>query len=94
MLWMFSLIKVRITKNPALRKKDKRLELMLIKHDEFLKRVEGNRRSNNPRVGNNDTLVDSRDLDLAPNDNPQIEFMREVLYNYLDKDLKQDRIDM
>lgn len=82
---------MRITKNPALRKKDKRIENIVIKYDEYLKKVDVARREKD-RI-HSAPLVESNSNGLGADDNPQIGFMREVLYNYLDKELKQDRID-
>ena len=93
-LWAFSLIKVRLVKNPARLGKDKRLENILSKHDEYLKLIESKRRMYEREYGPTVSgRVESNDLDTIPDDNPQIEFMREVLYNYVDKDLKQKRVD-
>ena len=82
---MFTRIKSRITKNPSYKKKDDRLEKIIKKYDRFLKRREAKRREAS-KTGH---LLASQQVN--PKDNPQLEFMREVLYNYLDKELKEPR---
>jgi len=85
-LWLFSLIKMKMIKDPSHFKKDVRLEHVMDKYEKLLKTKEKNRRENmDTRVYDSETLL--------PEDNPQKMFMKEVLYNYLDKELKLKRED-
>jgi hypothetical protein len=88
-LKVVSLIKVRVTKDPARIRKDFRLEKLLKRYDDFLKAIEGRRREE-LHDQTHDTLLMS---DQTPKENYQIPFMREALYNYLDKELKLSRLD-
>lgn len=88
-LWIISLIKVRVTKDPARIKKDLRLEKLLKKYDDFLKAIERRRREEIHDQTHDSLLIS----DQTPKENYQIPFMREVLYNYLDKELKLSRQD-
>lgn len=89
LLWLISLVKIVWVKNPAYLRKDTRLELIIEKYDEHLKRREAKRRGS---IRDSKTRLLDTDH-FQPNENYQIQFMREVLYNYLDKELKQRRID-
>uniref|UniRef100_A0A7S3KGG7 Uncharacterized protein n=1 Tax=Euplotes crassus TaxID=5936 RepID=A0A7S3KGG7_EUPCR len=94
-LWLFSLIKIRITNSPtylASRRKthfdkDVRLEYVIKKYDKLLKSQEKHRRE----YLRLETGEESS-CDIYNEDNPQLNFMREVLYNYLDKEIKLERI--
>lgn len=83
------MIKTKLTKDPAYTKKDGRLEKILTKYDKYLRNREMFRRG---IAGDEHTgLLDSKSL--HDEKNYQLQFMREVLYNYLDKELKIKRED-
>lgn len=86
---MISLVKIKLTKDPSLIKKDARLEKVIRKYDEFLKSKEALRRES--FHDKNTQLLETHDH--TPDENYQLRFMKEVLYNYLDKELKIRRED-
>ena len=88
-LWGISKIKVKLVKDPSYFKKDRRLENIIKRYDKFLKAKEAKRLQTNSRYENYDELMETQLIE--PDYNPQLKFMKEVLYNYLDKELKDPR---
>lgn len=88
-LWGVSLIKFKFTKDPSRVKHDKRLDKIIKKYDTFLRNIEKRRREEIRELN----YMPIENSDMTPKKNYQIDFMREVLYNYLDKELKVDRVD-
>jgi hypothetical protein len=88
-LWGISMIKTKLVKDPSYLKKDRRLENIIKKYDHFLKAKEANRRQS---IYTDDTYNELMETsNYQPDHNPQLKFMKEVLYNYLDKDCKEQR---
>jgi hypothetical protein len=88
-LWGVSMIKTKLVKDPSYFKKDRRLENIINKYDHFLKAKEASRRQS---IHTNDVYNDLMETNnLQPDHNPQLKFMKEVLYNYLDKECKEQR---
>ena len=67
-------------------KEDARLEHVIAKYDTLLKSKEKYRREYM-----NLNTTEEGSFNILPEDNPQLNFMREVLYNYLDRELKIER---
>ena len=78
-----------MTRDPSLKKKDNRIEQILKNYDKYMIKKEKNRRKN--KNVNKGLLDSSKDIQIG--ENPQLLFMKEVLYNYLDKELKIRRED-
>lgn len=83
------MIKTRINANPNHFQKDRRLERVIAKYDRFLRRKEAKRRES---IHEQKTARLSEAADLTPEENYQLQFMREVLYNYIDRELKIERV--
>ena len=84
-LWLFSKLKERFSKDPSFFKSDARIEHVLKKYGKFLQHREKFRREKlNAEMYSTENLL--------PEETPQMKFMREVLYNYLDKELREKRV--
>mmetsp|Transcript_6981 Transcript_6981/g.7892 ORF Transcript_6981/g.7892 Transcript_6981/m.7892 type:complete len:158 (-) Transcript_6981:63-536(-) len=86
-LWLLCRVKSSLIKDPSRLRKDKRIENVIKKYDKYLREKESYQRLSQSNARH--SLMQSKDIDLG--ENFQTIFMKQVLYNYLDKELKQKR---